>query len=890
MLNINRENRKYVFSIIVPVYNVEEYLAETIESIIGQTYGLENIQVILVNDGSTDGSGKICEDYCNEYPDNILYFEQEHQGVSAARNKGLEYAEGEIINFLDSDDKWDEDAFDKALKKFDELNVNILACRMEFFDAKEGSHPLNYKMETDRVVNILERYDFPQLSGPSTFIKKDIIGNVRFEEEISISEDALFISQLLINELKYGVASDITYRYRKRRDSSSAIGSSKQNRFFYLGTPVFVYKRLFDISIEKYGEVIPYFQYLVMYDLQWRLEQQLPGSVLSEEEKKDYITNIESLIKQIDDTVILEQKHIDDPTKLYVLNIKHGKSIVDQLSFSEEELWMQLNGVNAYNLVKKRNIRTNIIEMNESHLTMEGVYLFSVLEGRCSISVEDNHGNEYKPVLRKYRPIKRYGFNGKEIFDGTAFTFHIPIIDGMSFSYILHVDGNKIRKQNTKLGNFAKIINDSFSYYVSKGHILCKRRNSFYIYRDSFIKHFMFEAKRIIKIITTASKPLRIVLFRLLANAIISLKRKEIWLISDRTLAAGDNGEALFRYINSSNERRKKTNNYFVITEDSPDYTKMKSIGKVIKYNSFLYKLMFLACDKVISSHADKWTKDAFFDDASYVRDMYTFDFIFLQHGIIKDDISKWLFKQNHNMKLFLTTAEREYNSIIEGDYGYDERTVRLLGLPRFDSLQDYTKKIISIMPTWRKNIAGKLLNSSERQYMNDFKKSEYYAFYNKLIGDERIITELRNNGYTGHFYIHPAFSNQAEDFKGNDTIIVHKELADYNKVFRESALLVTDYSSIAFDFSYLKKPVVYTQFDRESFFEGHLYSEGYFSYEEDGFGPIEYNYEDTVQRIISYIETGCKMEDKYQARVTSFFKYVDTNNCERVYKAITEI
>ena len=87
-----------------------------------------------------------------------------------------------------------------------------------------------------------------------------------------------------------------------------------------------------------------------------------------------------------------------------------------------------------------------------------------------------------------------------------------------------------------------------------------------------------------------------------------------------------------------------------------------------------------------------------------------------------------------------------------------------------------------------------------------------------------------------------------------------------------------------------LKKPVVYTQFDRESFFEGHLYSEGYFSYEEDGFGPIEYNYEDTVQRIISYIETGCKMEDKYQARVTSFFKYVDTNNCERVYKAITEI
>ena len=86
-------------------------MEETIQSVIHQTIGFKkNIQIILVNDGSPDDSGKICEKYQREYPDNIVYVEQKNAGVSAARNNGLKYAEGEIINFLDSDDKWGKTA------------------------------------------------------------------------------------------------------------------------------------------------------------------------------------------------------------------------------------------------------------------------------------------------------------------------------------------------------------------------------------------------------------------------------------------------------------------------------------------------------------------------------------------------------------------------------------------------------------------------------------------------------------------------------------------------------------------------------------------------------------------------------------------------------------
>ena len=113
------ENSRFKFSVIIPVYNVENYLEETIQSVIHQTIGFKkNIQIILVNDGSPDDSGKICEKYQREYPDNIVYVEQKNAGVSAARNNGLKYAEGEIINFLDSDDKWGKTAFKRAYRFF----------------------------------------------------------------------------------------------------------------------------------------------------------------------------------------------------------------------------------------------------------------------------------------------------------------------------------------------------------------------------------------------------------------------------------------------------------------------------------------------------------------------------------------------------------------------------------------------------------------------------------------------------------------------------------------------------------------------------------------------------------------------------------------------------
>ena len=99
--------------------------------------------------------------------------------------------------------------------------------------------------------------------------------------------------------------------------------------------------------------------------------------------------------------------------------------------------------------------------------------------------------------------------------------------------------------------------------------------------------------------------------------------------------------------------------------------------------------------------------------------------------------------------------------------------------------------------------------------------------------------------------------------------------------MFRDASLMVTDYSSVFFDFAYLKKPVLYYQ--NESFDDFH-YGKGYFDYETMAFGEIVHNEDDLVKMIMEYVENDCKMKDKYKSRVDKFFKFNDRNNRKRLY------
>ena len=263
-----------------------------------------------------------------------------------------------------------------------------------------------------------------------------------------------------------------------------------------------------------------------------------------------------------------------------------------------------------------------------------------------------------------------------------------------------------------------------------------------------------------------------------------------------------------------------------------------------------------------------------------------------MQHGIIKDDLSGWLQRKHHNLKGFVTSVEKEYDSIINGDYHYSEREVWLTGLPRYDKLFDQPQNIITFMPTWRFYLRASRAARGNLGVLSDsFSTSNYFKFYNALFNNKRLIDAAREYQYQLALLPHPQMQMCINEFKPDPgfTLFGLDRTKSYREIYAESSLVITDYSSAVFDFAYLGKPIVYTHFDREEFFANHTYQQGYFDYERDGFGEVEYDLDSTVKRIIDYMKNGCKLKDKYRTRIDNFFTFRDQNNCQRIFEKVIE-
>ena len=263
---------------------------------------------------------------------------------------------------------------------------------------------------------------------------------------------------------------------------------------------------------------------------------------------------------------------------------------------------------------------------------------------------------------------------------------------------------------------------------------------------------------------------------------------------------------------------------------------------------------------------------------------MFKFRYYFTNHGVNCGDCSKWLNKFNKKIDIFFITGKKEKQRIIDDGYLYTEDQLITTGLPRYDLLYEDTKKQILILPTWRRAIKESYDINTSSVYFDGFVNTDYFKFYNGLINDERLLNAMREKGYKGLFCLHPIHMKQSVDFQANDVFSVNDGFVDYNKVFAESSVLVTDYSTIAFDFAHLCKPIVYSQFDKEEFYENQVYDQS-FDYETEGFGPICSDKDSVVDELIALMENDC--ENKYMDRVNGFFAYLDNNNCKRAYDVI---
>jgi hypothetical protein len=364
------------------------------------------------------------------------------------------------------------------------------------------------------------------------------------------------------------------------------------------------------------------------------------------------------------------------------------------------------------------------------------------------------------------------------------------------------------------------------------------------------------------------------------------------WVVMDRPAQANDNGEVFARWLREHRPRRRS---YFVIGADAPDRRRLRRETRLrlVVFGSLRWRLLMLTSPVLVSSHAGTFVTRP---QPYALLSQHTRAFVFLQHGVLYNDLSRWL--NNQEIDALVTSSPGERDAIVStSPYRFSSKEVVLTGMPRHDALleaaarQDRPRWLL-VAPTWRVELLGRQRpGSDEREVLPGFAASEYVRRWRDALNDPRLRALAEAHGLTIGFLPHPNFQPLLDEFALEPHVqpLSYAE-HDIRELLAGAAVLVTDYSSIAFDMGYLGREVVYYQFDKDEFFGGgHTVQRGYFDIERDGFGPVVTDHEALVSALTAAVERG-EPDADVRERIAAAFPLVDGQACERVHQVVSRL
>lgn len=887
--------KDYIFSFVIAVYNVESYLAEAIESLIVQTVGFGCIQVILVDDGSTDGSLSVCHQYAKLYPDNITVIHQSNAGVSAARNAGLQHVRGRYVSFMDADDKLTSCTCSHVKAFFDAhgCEVDLVAIPMVFFDGGSGGHVLNVKFQKGtRVISLDKEWDLPQLSMSSAFVKVEALAGLEFDTRLRHLEDMKIVQQILLSRMAYGVVADARYWYRRRKSGQgkSAVQSAAYRHTWYVDTLAYAEEELLNSILKDRGHVPRYVQYAVMYDLQWRLSMEdIPPGVLTAEEIIDYRKGIARILLRIEDQVIDAQRNIYSEYKLKAKAIKYGADI--DIAFGKEGgIAFVHKGIELFR-ASSIPVKLEFLWRSGEELVLDFCALLPCIRYKAAMGFFCMLGNRRLNV-KALQEREATRSMGEPALAANYYRCVIPLADipknGCGIRFYAECSGHKALLHKLMFNRFFPISQQyRTAYWHTRGFTVSSSRKEYlWVEPTSLFGRMRREKDFLVELWKKNQLGARkAVVVRLFVNFIWPLlKRRSFWLISDRAQVAGDNGEAFFRYMVENHPEQKV---YFCINSKSVHYKTLRKVGPVLKRNGIMYKLRVLVADWLVSSQAEEQVTNPFWGYSDSYKDLLAnHRYVFLGHGVTQNDLSSWLGRYKKDITGIVAASAREAEAFCSDDYGYAPDNVWLVGLPRHDRLYHDEQRQILIMPTWRRELMSSIDSATGVWKLADgFMSSNYYVFYNSLINNKRLLNAAQELGYTIVFLPHPNLRPYLELFDRDPRVVFAGADLSYRMAFAQGNVLVTDYSSVAFDFAYLRKPIFYSQFDKEDFYaRTSVVKPGYFDYDRDGFGPVVQDAATLVSELIDTMKNKCRIKDIYLKRIDDFFAFSDAGNCRRLY------
>lgn len=350
---------------------------------------------------------------------------------------------------------------------------------------------------------------------------------------------------------------------------------------------------------------------------------------------------------------------------------------------------------------------------------------------------------------------------------------------------------------------------------------------------------------------------------------------KDIWLIGERTDTAQDTGYHFFKYCR---EHHPDLDIYYVIHPKSKDMKNLEGLGHVIKHGSVEHiRKSFLANTFIGSHDLDNILPLKGFEFDNYVKG----ERVFLQHGVLgrkKVEYDKTYYK--YPFDLFCVSSKDE-KKLVERQFKYDPKDVQVTGLSRFDQLlkPHQTTSSILLIPTWRDWF----------RVDSVFKETDFYKRYYSLLTNSQLHKLLEEHELTLNVYLHyrmQSFMNEFNDINTTRINFIPFEEKDVQELLIESQLMITDYSSVSFDFNYMAKPVIFYHFDDHLFFlNGMLRPK-----EETFLGDICRHEDEVIQAIKQYVQNNFKEREDVQYKKNHVFSHIDTKNNFRIFEAIKKI
>lgn len=851
------------FAIVSAVYNVDRYLPDYFASLDAQTYPHERIRVVLVDDGSTDGSAETCDAWASTTDIDVHIVHQQNAGQGAARNAGIDHlADEDWVTFCDPDDFVAPNYFEN-IAAFAEGSPDAALLSMhhiDFFESnpeRKDSHALRYRFASgDRLVD-LNRY--PRnfvMSIATSALRIDQLRrhNLRFDGRVRpVLEDAHLIAHYLLRfPTPYvGFVASAIYRYRRRGDGSSTMQTAKVDPRRYTDVIEYGTKDLLEAALSLKGEVPEWLQFETIYDLLWiyRAEDTLTGG----------------LSEQLDEATC-ERFHELVGACLNLMD----RQLIDSYSDVRRTTAQREAMVHGYRPESWRWDEVVIDEVDDERGMVKLVYHFTGEQPAEEFFVGGSRVAARHSKTRNFVYLRRTLLHERIIWVSAHGTLRVKL-NGESVALTSQWPGQSL-------------------VYARPAQI--RRLRTPYAHGAAVDAA---DAKRRRKRTRSASIAGRNTIDVIASHTVFRRIFEDAWVLMDRSHNANDNAEHLFKYLRRS---RRDINAWFVVKKGSADWVRLKAEGykRLVPHGSLLWKVLCLNATHMISSHVDKYVVDPFPRPGGW-----KWRFVFLQHGVTKDNLSRWL--NGKRIDAIITASLPEYASIAGdgSEYKFTSREVFLTGFPRHDRLAELAERRedraangnIVVMPTWRSYLSGaNVAGTAERERNESFFDADFARQWRAFVNSSELAALCRERGVGVTFVPHPNLVHYLADFDLPDWIEVATfDNADVQGMIAESALLVTDFSSIAFDAAFVERPVVYFQFDRELVFGGgHIGRPGYYSYVEHGFGPVAENVEDLLRIVAELLDGGHGMTEEYSSRVARTFAVPRNGASRRVTEVIESL